>query len=137
MVTIPTGLIQSPAIGRHISATTHRQIFEWFRCRHCEAIQNQRSEEEYFLELVAEWRAATAGLSSPRVIAGHQAYQRIIEMGTAALPWIFRELQQNGGWWYPALRVLTGANPVPEHAKGSPPLNDEAWLEWGRGHGYI
>ena len=37
-----------------------------------------------FAELVASWRAETAGLSSPRAIAGHPAYQRIIELGEPA-----------------------------------------------------
>ena len=33
--------------------------------------------------------------------------------------------------------LLTGENPVPEEAKGQPPLNREAWLEWGRRNGYL
>lgn len=89
-----------------------------------------------FLRLAAEWKSATAGLASPRAIAEHPAYRQIIALGQPALPLIFRDLQDNGGWWYPALRTLTGANPVPEYARGKPPLNDEAWLRWGRENGY-
>ncbi len=89
-----------------------------------------------FSKLVTEWRAETAGLSSPRAIAGHHAYQQIIAMGKPVIPFILQDMKDNGGWWYPALRTLTGANPVPESAKGSPPLNDEAWLQWGRDNGY-
>lgn len=89
-----------------------------------------------FSKLVSEWRAETAGLSSPRAIAGHHAYQRIIAMGAPVIPFILQDMKDNGGWWYPALRTLTGVNPVPESAKGSPPLNDEAWLQWGRDNGY-
>ena len=97
----------------------------------------EQSLNERFLRLVDEWKSETAGLSSPRAIAGHSAYQQIIAMGEPALPLIFRDLKDNGGWWYPALRALTGENPVPEYAKGKPPLNDEAWLHWGRKYGYI
>ena len=91
---------------------------------------------EQFSELVTEWRTGTAGLSSPRAIAGHHAYQQIIDMGEPVIPFILQDMKDNGGWWYPALRTLTGVNPVPESAKGSPPLNDEAWLQWGRDNGY-
>lgn len=96
-----------------------------------------QSLNERFLRLADEWKSETAGLSSPRAIAGHPAYQKIIAMGEPVLPLIFRDLKRNGGWWYPALRTLTGANPVPEHAEGKPPLNDAAWLHWGQEHGYI
>lgn len=90
-----------------------------------------------FLQLVSEWNDATAGLSSPRAIAGHDAYQQIIALGPQVLPLLFRDLKENGGWWYPALRALTGVNPVPESARGNLPLNDAAWLKWGQDNGYI
>ena len=90
-----------------------------------------------FTELVTSWRAETAGLSSPRAIAGHPAYQQIIDLGEPAIPLILQDMKENGGWWYPALRTLTGENPVPESAKGNPPLNDEAWLQWGLDNGYV
>ena len=89
-----------------------------------------------FLQLVSEWKSATAGLSSPRAVTEHPAYPQIIAMGEPVLPLIFRDLQDNGGWWYPALRTLTGANPVPESASGQPELNAAAWLRWGRENGY-
>ena len=94
------------------------------------------SLDERFRQLVDEWQAGTAGLSSPRAIAGHPAYQEIIALGRPALPLIFRDLKDHGGWWYPALRALTGANPVPESARGNRALNDEAWLRWGAENGY-
>ena len=90
-----------------------------------------------FRQLAAQWKAETAGHSSPRAITGHPAYQQIIEMGPPAVPLILQDLAENGGWWYPALRALTGANPVPESAKGRPPQNDAAWLEWGRANGCL
>ena len=93
--------------------------------------------QEQFSDLVASWRAGTAGLSSPRAIAGHPAYQRIIGLGEPVIPLILQDMKENGGWWYPALRALTGENPVPESAKGSLSLNDQAWLQWGLDNGYV
>ena len=93
-------------------------------------------EEEQFLQLLSEWRKDTAFQSSPRVITSHSAYQKIIDIGKPALPFIFEDMRKNGGWWYPALRAITGANPVPRDARGNRTLNDEAWLRWGRDNGY-
>ena len=95
------------------------------------------SLHQEFAELLATWRGETAGLSSPRAIAGHPAYQQIITLGEPVIPLILQDMKDNGGWWYPALRALTRQNPIPESAKGSPPLNDEAWLHWGTENGYI
>lgn len=90
-----------------------------------------------FRQLAALWKAETAGHSSPRALTRHPAYRQIIEMGPPAVPLILQDLAENGGWWYPALRALTGANPVPESARGQPPQNAAAWLEWGRANGCL
>ena len=102
--------------------------------------RDEKVTEKRFAELVTKWRSETGGLSSPRAIASHWAYQQIIQMGQLGepvLPMIFQELEENGGWWYPALRALTKQNPVPQEAKGRPPLNKAAWLDWGRRNGYL
>ena len=101
-----------------------------------EAYEGWTEEEEQFLQLLSEWRKDTAFQSSPRVITSHSAYQKIIDIGKPALPFIFEDMRKNGGWWYPALRAITGANPVPRDARGNRTLNDEAWLRWGRDNGY-
>ena len=94
------------------------------------------SSEEHFLQLLSEWRKDTAFQSSPRVITSHSAYQKIIDIGEPALPFIFEDMRKNGGWWYPALRAITGDNPVPRDARGNRTPNDEAWLRWGQDNGY-
>ena len=93
--------------------------------------------KEEFAVLVETWKRDTAGLSSPRQIINHDAYIEITRMGSVALPLILDDLQRNGGWWYPALRGITGNNPVPESARGNILLIDQAWLEWGRENGHI
>ena len=93
--------------------------------------------EDRFQELVKQWHEETDGLSSPSKIASHPAYLRIISMGPPVVGLILRELESNGGYWYPALRALTEANPVPENAKGKPRLIKAEWLAWGSMHGYL
>ena len=124
------------AVEEHLETGIVRLRLGGNLCGFCLAF-DERGVENRFAELVAEWRRGTGGLSSPRAIASHPAYQQIVQMGEMALPMIFQELLENGGWWYPALRALTGQNPVPEEAKGRPPLNREAWLDWGRRNGYL
>ena len=101
------------------------------------SLSHAPSFRQEFAELVATWRTETAGLSSPKAMTEHPAYERIIGLGELAIPLILQDMKESGGWWYPALRTLTGENPVPESARGNPPLNDKAWLQWGTDNGYI
>jgi len=91
--------------------------------------------EEKFKELSAQWYRETGMLSFIRQKAIHPAYQRIIGMGSAALPFIFRELSENRGDWLWALAAITGEDP----AKGITNFKQaiEAWLAWGRANGYL
>ena len=90
-----------------------------------------------FRKLTSEWHEATDGLSSPRRIATNRSYLDIISMGKPVVPLILEELRDRGGYWYPALRTLTGTDPVPESAKGRPRLMTDAWLSWGRDNGFL
>ena len=129
--------VRYPTIENHSGTEMGKpSAMEGLLCAFCGNLDERRIKNR-FAELVEEWRRGTGGLSSPRAIASHPAYQEIIRIGKTALPLIFQELQENGGWWYPALRTLTGQNPVPEGAKGRPSLSREAWLEWGRRNGYL
>ena len=90
-----------------------------------------------FNKLVSQWKEETAGLSSPRAISQHPCYIEIIKMGENVLPLIFNDLQNNGGWWYPALRTITGVNPAFDCERGNIVSNTNKWLEWGIKNGYI
>ena len=103
--------------------------------------------EATFAELAKQWIKETAFHSNDYFIVNHPAYRQIIEMGEAALPLIFREMEMNGGHWFWALQIITGANPAPEEAwgkvEGAPGWIrykvreiQKAWLEWGREQGY-
>ena len=99
--------------------------------------------EATFNELVKVWHKETDFHSNDYFIVNHPAYQRIIEMGEAVLPLIFREMETNGGHWSWALRFITGANPEPAPKKlsaGWVALDikaiRKAWLQWGREQGH-
>ncbi len=100
-------------------------------------VLRRKSIEEEFQRLVKQWHEETDGHSSPTRISSNPAYLRIISFGELVIPLIFKELEANGGHWYPALRAITGENPVHESARGRTRLMDEAWLNWGREHKYL
>jgi hypothetical protein len=54
-----------------------------------ESIEGESTLEARFRELARQWKEATLLLSSITEMATHPAYQQIIGMGRAALPWIF------------------------------------------------
>ena len=89
-----------------------------------------------FSRLALEWRRETRHCSKMEQITSHPAYRRIVELGEPAVPLILQELHRAGGDWFPALRAITKANPVPAESRGKMSEIREAWLRWGREHGY-
>lgn len=74
-------------------------------------------------------------LSDAHKIREHPAFQEIIRMGEAVIPFMLHDLEKEPGQWVWALPRITGANPVrPEEGGDSRKLAD-AWLRWGRENG--
>lgn len=92
--------------------------------------------EKTFFELANQWRRETNHMSIMSDIILHPAYQRIIGMGLDVVPLILRELSKEPDHWFWALRSITGANPIKPEDKGRLKKMAEAWLDWGRQHGY-
>jgi hypothetical protein len=87
-------------------------------------------------KLIDQWRAETEFLSSSHELVLHQAYQRIIGYGRAALPAILADLAAGGAHWQWALAAITGEDPVPREAWGRRAAIASAWLAWAREQGY-
>ena len=95
------------------------------------------SIEQRVVQLLGHWRQETAYLSSSTRITGHPAYQELIALGPAALPYLFRDLEQTGdGHLSKALAAITGANPIPADERGQVRKTAEAWLRWAGENGY-
>jgi hypothetical protein len=89
-----------------------------------------------FRKLAEKWKRET-GMESLAVFKYlHPAYQEIIGMGKAALPFIFEELKRKPGHWTWALQYIVGSdeNPVRQGANLRQALED--WMTWGKAHGY-
>lgn len=93
--------------------------------------------EQQFAELAAAWRKDTAFTSSLTELFAHPAYQRIIGLGVAVLPLIFRELAREPDYWFGALQAITGCDPVPLAHRGNLEQMTADWLAWGRMRGWV
>ncbi len=90
-----------------------------------------------FDRLAAEWKRETAHHSSPMLIAEHRADQEVVEMGSAAIPLILRDLQTAPAMWFMALREITGESPIREQDRGNIEAMRATWIDWGKRKGYI
>jgi hypothetical protein len=69
---------------------------------------------DLFNALAEWWHEATDALSPPSRKVNHRAYQKIIALGTPALPLILEELRDRGGYWFFALEQIAGSRPDEE-----------------------
>lgn len=90
-----------------------------------------------FAALAAMWRERTAGCSSVAAVVADDAYREIIAMGWDVVPEILRELRDGGGYWYPALAVITKASPATAEERRTMGGMRAAWLRWGRERGMV
>ena len=88
-----------------------------------------------FMRLKKLWNEDTAGISSvTRILLSHY-YLKIISLGPRVIPLILTELSKKPDHWFMALAVLSDSDPT----KPGYTFNEatEAWLKWGRDHGYL
>ena len=89
-----------------------------------------------FEQLADEWVRERPGGLDLHFTTEHPAYQQIIAMGPAAVPWLLQRLSERPDHWFTALHRITGASPVPPESRGRFREMTAAWLEWGRQQGY-
>lgn len=101
------------------------------------SVNTAESIEPHVTRLLSRWRDETAYLSSSTAITEHPAYLELIGLGSAVLPFLFRDLEQTAdGHLSKALTALTGAQPIPAEARGQIRKIAETWLSWARENGY-
>lgn len=99
-------------------------------------ISSEVSIEERFNHLAALWETEVQNISSATEMAMHPAYQQIIGMGKQIIPLLLLRLAIRPHHWFWALRAITGENPVDSTQAGKVKAMADAWLKWGRKHGY-
>lgn len=66
----------------------------------------------------------------------HPAYQQIIGLGPDVVPLLLAELEGHPDHWFWALHAITREDPVPSESRGKIKAMAQAWLDWGKRHGY-
>lgn len=102
--------------------------------RECAIIDGKEIEfasaEDKFKRLAAEWKSDRGPQSNISRLSMNFAYQQIIGMGNAAIPFIIRELEQKSDHWFWALSAIAGVDPIPEKSKGVMAEMAHAWIAW-------
>jgi hypothetical protein len=93
--------------------------------------------EHRFRQLEATWMAEVGHHSSTTKLVNHRAFQEIIRLGQAVVPFMLQDLEKRPRLWVWALREITGADPVPVSDRGNIAKMSEAWLRWARAKGYL
>ena len=91
-----------------------------------------------FGRLRDEWRLATGGLSNPHKRVAHPSYRAVVALGWPVVRPILRSFVGNSDpeMWAPALREITGENPVPKAHAGNLRKIAKDWLAWGEERGF-
>lgn len=97
-------------------------------------------EEETLLErfrrLERIWQRETGVLSSPPRLINHPAFQEILSLGMAVVPFMLRDLEERPRLWVWALPMITGEQPVMDPADaGDIERQSKIWLRWAKEKG--
>jgi hypothetical protein len=83
--------------------------------------------------------ADTTWTSALSEITTHPKFLDIVSGGDVALKEILQRMKKGETHlqWFPALKRISGDDPVPPEARGKIPLMTEAWLRWGEQKGFL
>lgn len=92
---------------------------------------NLLMELQFYL-LSTKWKSESQYLSFTKDRIYLDSYQAIIDMGKVALPFIFREMEQQPQHWFVALKKITNENPVLTEHQGDIKQMTKDWLQWAK-----
>ena len=123
-------------LGRTLSEYQTETVYDWGKLICFISEITEETHEQRFSTLADEWCHSQGVVSSLTQLVMDPAYQQIIGMGEAAVPLIFRELEEKPNHWFWALKSITGIDPVSDESRGDIQQMAAEWLEWGRKQGY-
>ena len=93
------------------------------------------SPDDQFIQLAANWKNETKGLSQIASKINNKNYFTIIGMGVSnpdrITKLILQDLQKGNSYWHYALKKITNANPVPKGLATNIEQTSKFWLQWG------
>ncbi|HED06840.1 MAG TPA: hypothetical protein ENI57_01845 [Ignavibacteria bacterium] len=142
MITTPTAInIKSPYYGAASTAFSGDEA-DLVQSNFIKALEHftktttTETLEQKFKRLSTNWKEDNKFSSRSSLLLSNIYYLGIIAMGQDALPYIFEDLKKGPNHWFIALAIITGANPVSEESRGNILAMTEAWISWGKEHGY-
>jgi hypothetical protein len=95
--------------------------------------------EQRFARLAEIWKTETVLKSNMALKAMHPAYQKIIGMGKAALPFMLKDFQRGTFEdWFWALQAIAGDEaPSTANVAGNVKAMAEIWVAWGKTKSYL
>ena len=100
--------------------------------------EQRQTIERRFRDLATRWDELTLYRSNLGTLRNHPVYQDLIGLGESAIPLILGELgRKRSVSWIMPLADITGEDPVPSGSAGHVAAMADAWLEWGRGRGFL
>jgi hypothetical protein len=99
----------------------------------------EETVRRFFNRYADEWYTATAGLSSIAQKKRHPSYNEIIKLGPTVIKFMLEDLERRlpSPMWFPALKSMTGHDPVAPSDRGNIAAMKRAWIEWGRANKYL
>ena len=83
-----------------------------------------------FNELKANWISETSFISSFSERILNYNYQRIIGLGSKAVPYLISDMKENQNDWFWALECITGEKPYSDEDSGNILVMIEKWVKW-------
>jgi hypothetical protein len=92
----------------------------------------KRNFGDWYIALATQWTRETGHIASIARRRQHPAYKNIVKLGDRAVPLLLDSLRSRPDYWFPALRELTGEDPVQDDDRGYYDRMAAAWLQWGK-----
>jgi hypothetical protein len=140
-ITVARFNLAKRAAIRQTLLVSHRETWSCPYCKwHSTArVKIRRSNiQQQFTQLADTWQQETAHQSNMTKRAMHPAYQRIVGMGPAVVPFILERFRKGAlEQWFWALTAITGENPITEDIAGNMEKMAKAWVQGGIANGYL
>jgi hypothetical protein len=93
----------------------------------------------FFDARASRWISDTAWHSSISAVTRHPDFAAIVDMGSPAAKFILERMVAGEVHvhWFPALKDITGEDPVPAHERGRVSQMARYWVQWGRAKNFI
>lgn len=131
-----TFILMRQDIGNVAIQSQHRFEYRDYLAANKSGLSSKDKElEGRFEALSRQWKRETGHFSVIARRYQHPAYKSILEMKSAVVPLILKELRREPDRWFAALQALTGENPAKDAINFYEAVDN--WIAWGISKNFI